>query len=72
MASWAVVAHAFHPSSREAEAGGTLSWRPAWLTERIQGSQGYTERPCLWENKKIHVNLSGVVSSHLSFQHSGG
>jgi hypothetical protein len=30
--SWAVVAHAFNPSTREAEAGGFLSSRPAWST----------------------------------------
>jgi hypothetical protein len=29
----AVVAHAFNPSIREAEAGGLLSSRPAWSTE---------------------------------------
>jgi hypothetical protein len=28
-----VVAHAFDPSTREAEAGGFLSSRPAWSTE---------------------------------------
>jgi hypothetical protein len=28
-----VVAHAFNPSTWEAEAGGSLSWRPAWSTE---------------------------------------
>jgi hypothetical protein len=28
-----VVAHAFSPSTREAEAGGFLSSRPAWSTE---------------------------------------
>jgi hypothetical protein len=28
-----VVAHAFNPSSREAEAGGFLSSRPAWSTK---------------------------------------
>jgi hypothetical protein len=28
-----VVAHAFNPSTREAEAGGSLSSRPAWSTE---------------------------------------
>jgi hypothetical protein len=28
-----VVAHAFNPSTWEAEAGGFLSWRPAWSTE---------------------------------------
>jgi hypothetical protein len=29
----AVVAHTFNPSTREAEAGGFLSSRPAWSTE---------------------------------------
>jgi hypothetical protein len=42
-----VVAHTFSPSTREAEAGGFLSSRPAWSTERVQDSQGYTEKPCL-------------------------
>jgi hypothetical protein len=32
-ACWAVVAHAFNPNTREAEAGGFLSSRPAWSTE---------------------------------------
>jgi major histocompatibility complex class I len=31
--SWAVVAHAFNPSTWEAEAGGFLSSKPAWSTE---------------------------------------
>jgi hypothetical protein len=31
--SRAVVAHAFNPSTREAESGGSLSSRPAWSTE---------------------------------------
>jgi hypothetical protein len=31
--SWAVVAHAFNPSTWEAEAGGFLSSRPAWSTK---------------------------------------
>jgi hypothetical protein len=30
---WAVVAHAFSPSTWAAEAGGFLSSRPAWSTE---------------------------------------
>jgi hypothetical protein len=30
---WAVVAHAFNPSTREAEAGGFLSLRPSWSAE---------------------------------------
>jgi hypothetical protein len=28
---WAVVAHAFNPSNWEAEVGGFLSSRPAWV-----------------------------------------
>jgi hypothetical protein len=32
-----VVAHAFDPSTREAEAGGFLSSRPAWSTKWVPG-----------------------------------
>jgi hypothetical protein len=32
-----VVVHAFNPSTREAEAGGLLSSRPAWSTEWVPG-----------------------------------
>jgi hypothetical protein len=32
-----VVAHAFNPSTWEAEAGRSLSWRPAWSTEWVPG-----------------------------------
>jgi hypothetical protein len=38
--SWAVVAHAFNPSTREAEAGRFLSSRPAWSTEWVPGQSG--------------------------------
>jgi hypothetical protein len=31
--SWAVVVHTFNPSTWEAEAGGSLSLRPAWPTK---------------------------------------
>jgi hypothetical protein len=47
-----VVAHAFNPSTREAEAGGFLSSRPAWSTHEFQDSQGYTEKPCLEKTKQ--------------------
>ena len=33
----AVVAHAFNPSTREAEAGGFLSSRSAWSTKLVPG-----------------------------------
>jgi hypothetical protein len=45
------VAHAFKPSTQEAEAGGFLSLRPVWSTE-FQDSQGYTQKPCLEKLKK--------------------
>jgi hypothetical protein len=35
-----VVAHAFNPSTREAEAGRFLSSRPAWSTELVPGQPG--------------------------------
>jgi hypothetical protein len=35
-----VVAHAFNPSTREAEAGGFLSSRPAWSTKWAPGQPG--------------------------------
>jgi hypothetical protein len=37
---WAVVAHAFNPSTWEAEAGIFLSSEPAWSTERVPGQPG--------------------------------
>jgi hypothetical protein len=42
--SHAVEAHAFNPSTWEAETGGFLS--------EFQESQGYTEKPCLEKTKK--------------------
>jgi hypothetical protein len=38
--SRAVVAHAFNPSTWEAEAGGFLSSRPAWSIEGVPGQPG--------------------------------
>jgi hypothetical protein len=35
-----MVAHTFNPSTWEAEAGGFLSSRPAWSTERAPGQTG--------------------------------
>ena len=35
-----MVAHTFNPSSWEAEAGGFLSLKPAWLTEGLPGQPG--------------------------------
>jgi hypothetical protein len=35
-----VVACTFNPTIWEAEAGGSLSSRPAWSTERVPGQPG--------------------------------
>jgi hypothetical protein len=43
-----VVAHAFNPSTWEAEAGG---FQPV-LQSEFQDSQGYTEKPCLEKPKE--------------------
>jgi hypothetical protein len=34
------LAHAFNPSTQEAEAGGFLSSRSAWSTKRVPGQPG--------------------------------
>jgi hypothetical protein len=46
---WAVVAHAFNPSTWEAEAGEFLSSGPAWSTKWVPGQPG---KPCLKKTKK--------------------
>ena len=47
-----VVAHAFNPSTQEAEAGGSLSSRPAWSTEQVPGQSGLLHRENLSEIHK--------------------
>jgi hypothetical protein len=50
-----MVAHAFNPSTWEAEAGGFLSSRPAWSTEQVPGqprATQRTEKPCFKKPKK--------------------
>ena len=58
--SRAVVAHAFNPSTWEAEAGGFL--RQPGLQSEFQDSQGYTEKPCLEKqtNKQTNKNTSVI------------
>jgi hypothetical protein len=55
-----MVAHAFNPSTLEAEAGGFLSLRPAWPT-KYQDNQGYTEKSCL-KNKNKKKEKENVPS----------
>jgi hypothetical protein len=50
----AVVAHAFNPSTREAEAGGSLSSRPALSTEWVPGQPGLHRETLSWKKKKTN------------------
>jgi hypothetical protein len=47
-----VVAHAFNPSTREAEAGGFLSSRPAWSTKWAPGQPGLHRETLSRKTKK--------------------
>jgi hypothetical protein len=51
-----VVAHAFNPSTREAEAGGFLSSKPALSTEWVPGQPGL-HRETLSRKKKRELNM---------------
>jgi hypothetical protein len=42
----AMVVHSFSPSTLEAEAGESLSSKPALSIGCFQGSQDHTEKPC--------------------------
>ena len=52
------MAHAFNPSTQEAEAGGSLSLRSAWSTEWVPAQPGlcYTEKHCLVSKNKQTKN----------------
>jgi hypothetical protein len=57
-----VVAHAFDPSTQEAEAGGFLSLRPAWSTKWVSSrTAGKTKQNKTKNNKQtnkqIHAKL---------------
>ena len=49
-----MVAHAFNPSTREAEAGGSLwVWGQPGLQELVPGQESKaTEKPCLEKSEK--------------------
>jgi hypothetical protein len=46
-----VVVHAFKPSTREAEAGRSLSSRPAWFMEEVPGQPGLQQRNPVLKNQ---------------------
>jgi hypothetical protein len=49
---WAVVVHAFNPSTWEAEAGRFLSLRPAWSTKWVPGQPGLYRETLSWKKTK--------------------
>ena len=58
-----MVAHAFNPSTREAEADGFLSSRPAWSTEWVPRQPGATQRNSVSKNQtKKKKNPTGLLS----------
>jgi hypothetical protein len=61
-----VVAHAFNPSTWEAEAGGFLSSRPAWSTEWVPGQPRLHRETLSGKNKNKNKNKN---LSH--WRHSG-
>ena len=56
-----MVAHAFNPSTWEAEAGGFLSSRPAWSTERVPGQPGLHRETLSRKTKKKKKSISGKL-----------
>jgi hypothetical protein len=51
-----VVAHAFNPSTGEAEAGGFLSSRPAWSTKWVPGQPGLHRETLSQKTKQKKTN----------------
>jgi len=58
------VLHAFSPSTQEAEAGGSLSLRPAWPTERVSGQPRFLDRETLFHRNKIKWSSVLFLSQH--------
>ena len=63
-----MVAHAFNPSTQEAEAGGSLSSRPAWSTEWMPGQSGLLLRETLSQDttKKIFFKILKQLGLQIS------
>jgi hypothetical protein len=50
--AWWHTAHAFDPSTQEAEAGGFLSLKPAWSTKQVPGLPGLYRETLSRKTKK--------------------
>jgi hypothetical protein len=61
-----VVAHAFNPSTPEAEAGGFLSLRPAWSTEWAPGQPGLYRETLSRKTKKKKKSDTSLNKGYVS------
>jgi hypothetical protein len=59
-----MVAHAFNPSTWEAEAGDFWVRGQPGLQSEFQESQGYTEKPCLQKNQ-INTYIHTYIHTYL-------
>jgi hypothetical protein len=59
------VAHAFNPSTREAEAGGFLSSRPAWSTKWVPGQPGLYRETLSWRERERERRKENELPLHL-------
>jgi hypothetical protein len=55
-----MVAHAFNPSTREAEAGEFLSSRPVWSTEWAPGQPELYRETLSWKTQKKIVKSFSI------------
>ena len=56
------MAHAFNGGTQEAEAGRSLSSRPAWSTERVPGQPGLHRETLSLKKKKNNCLLFQYIS----------
>jgi hypothetical protein len=61
---WAMVAHAFNPSTWEAEAGWFLSSRPAWSTKWVPGHPGLYRETLSQKTNKQNKNKQTNKQKH--------
>jgi hypothetical protein len=61
-----MVAHAFNPSTREAEAGGFLSSSQPGLQSEFQDSQSYTEKTRLEKQNKTKNKQTKKLGFYLT------
>jgi hypothetical protein len=67
-----MVAHAFNPSTWEAEAGRFLSLRPAWSTKGVPGQPGlHRETLAGKTNKQTNKCLSNINDIFIIYRKFG-